>query len=257
MENLDLKTVLTGKDPAPDYLVTDLYHKGQLIVIAGEPGVGKSFLQYHIAMCLASGLDILGRHAENGKVLYFDEENSRRDLNQYLRWIWRGLDRPDVDILDKNLFIGNFLLTQQGKNRFTYMADCAREIKPALMVLDTVTPCCGILDENDNAQASIAIRALRYVKEAAGPDATMILLKHAKFTHDVEERQTIRGAKTWLGECDHVIYHKACAGKPRTDGLRNSRLVPDKTRAFGLRKELVIVPHWIGKTDDDKGIELS
>jgi hypothetical protein len=135
------------------------------------------------------------------------------------------------------------------------MAECAQLLKPALIVVDTVTPCCAIEDENDNAEASKAIRNLRLVKEAAGPDTTMVLLKHARFSHDPQERQTIRGAKTWLGETDGTLYHKAQPGARRADGLRNSRISPDKVRAFGLRQELVITPDWIGG-EEQKGIVL-
>jgi RecA-family ATPase len=256
MENLDLTNILVGQDPEPAYLVNELFYQGQMLVIAGEPGVGKSFLQYHIAMCLAAGLKVLGRDSKCGNVLYFDEENSRPDLQQYLRWIWRGLSCPDIGLLKTRLFIEHFSLAKQAKRRFNYMAECAGKLKPSLIVIDTVTPCCAIADENDNAEASRAMQALRRVKESAGPTCTMILLKHAKFTHDPQERQSIRGAKTWLGEADSIIFHKVYQGRPQVDGLRKSRLLPDKTRAFGLRQELVITPHWIGEKPQ-RGVVLT
>jgi len=257
MENIDLSNILTGQDPDPAYLINDLYYKGAMLVVAGEPGVGKSFFQYYIAMALAGGLSVLGRHSDGGVVLYFDEENSRPDLQQYLRWIWRGLQCPDIDTLKTRLFIEHFSLAKRAEKRFRYMAECATLLKPALIVVDTVTPCCAIADENDNAEASRAMRALRGVKEAAGPDTTMVLLKHAKFTHDPNERQSIRGAKTWIGEADSILFHKAQAGKPRTDGLRNSRLISDKGRAFGLKagQEIHITPSWTGE-GKQKGVIL-
>jgi len=254
MNPLDLTTFLTTTDPKPAYIVEDLLYQGQMIVDAGEPGVGKSFLMYQLSMCMASGLPFLGRRTLHGTVLYFDEENSRSDLQQYLRWIWRGLNQPNIEAMQKRLHIEHFKLASE-KKRFVYMAKVAAQVQPTLIVIDTATPVCSITDENDNGEASRAVRNLRLIKESAGPSASMIVLKHSLFSHDPNSRQTIRGAKAWLGEVDGVIYHKATVGKPRTDGLRNSRLIPDKVRAFGLRHEIVICPDWIG-SEGEKGIKL-
>jgi len=245
--SIDLATILTGQDPEPSVIVQDMIYQGQMLVVAGDPGVGKSFLQYTLAVSLAADLPFLNHRTVPGKVLYFDEENSRPDLQQYLRWIWRGYGQPSIDDLKANLHIEHFALAQHGNRRYHYMAEIAARIRPAVIIIDTVTPCCSIEDENDNAEASRAMKALRRVKEAAGPDATMILLKHAKFSHDPAERQTIRGAKAWLGEADGIIFHKLVQGKPRADGLRNTRLLPDKVRAFGLRHEVLVTPSWVGQ----------
>ena len=246
MQPLDFAKVLQGDDPEPDYIVQDCIHTGQMIVLAGDPGVGKSFLCYALAMSIAAGRNsFLGMIIKHGRVLYFDEENSKVDLNQYLRWIWRGLDSPDIAQLQANLFVEHFSITKQPQ-RYSYMAQVAAEVKPLLIVVDTVGPVCNIISEDSNDEAKTAIANLRAVQAAALPETTMILLKHAKFTHDTTLRQTIRGAKQWINATDGTIFHKLASGKPRQDGLRNSRLVPDKVRAFGLREEIIINPQRVG-----------
>jgi RecA-family ATPase len=255
MEQIKLAEILTTEDPDPAYIVDGLLYQGQMVVVAGEPGVGKSFLQYTLAMSVAAKLNFLGLPTKAGKVLYFDEENARPDLQQYLRQIWRGLGQPSIPELEKALFIEHFALSGQS-NRFQYMAEVASRIQPSLIIIDTVTPVCAIKDENDNAEASRSMRALRRVKEVAGPECAMILLKHSRFTHDPNDRQTIRGAKDWLGSSDAVWYHKVAVGKPRTDGLRNCRIFPDKVRAFGLRDEIHVIPHWVG-SGAQKGVVLN
>ena len=245
--SLNLTEILTSMDPEPAYLVDRMYHKGQVILMAGEAGVGKSFLQYNLAMSLASGLPFLGLESRQTKVLYFDEENSRPDLQQYLRQIWRGLGCPSIPVLEQNLIIQHFTLASKGKDRYQGMIQIAAEVKPGLIVIDTATPVCGITNENDNGEASDAMKSLRAVKESSGPDTTLIVLKHIKFSHDPTETTTIRGAKAWLDMADAVIFHKLSVGKPRSDGLRNCRLCPSKVRAYGLRSELAIVPSWCGE----------
>ena len=256
MEQIKLTDILTSEDPDPAYVVDGLIYQGQMVIVAGEPGVGKSFLQYTLAMSIAARLNFLGLPTRAMKVLYFDEENARPDLQQYLRQIWRGLGQPSIPELEQALFIEHFALSAQGANRFQYMAEVASRIQPGLIIIDTVTPVCAIKDENDNAEASKAMRALRRVKEVAGINTAMILLKHSRLSHDPNDRQTIRGAKDWLGSCDSVWYHKISPGKPRIDGLRNCRIFPDKVRAYGLRNELFIVPHWIG-SGTQKGVVLN
>lgn len=251
---LNLSDILTGADPKPEFVIDGLVYAGQTLVIAGEPGVGKSFLQYYLSMCVAGGLLALDRPVVQGRVLYFDEENSRPDLCQYLRWIWRGLDRPSIAILQQNLFLEHFSLATAG-NRWRYMHDAAQELQPKLIVLDTVTPCCGIEDENDNSEASVVMQRLHAVKGVAQPGCALVLLKHAKFSHDPNERQTIRGAKTWLGAADGVLFHKRMHGRPRGDQLYNSVITPDKVRAFGLKRELVISPSWTSD-EGERGIVL-
>jgi hypothetical protein len=54
----------------------------------------------------------------------------------------------------------------------------------------------------------------------------------------------LRGAKDWQGKADQVMFQVVAAGRPRADGLRITRLIPDKTRAFGLRHNIYISPHW-------------
>ena len=255
MEQIDLETILTGVDPEPSYLVDGLLCKGQVICFAGDPGVGKSFLLYYVSMSIACGLTVLGRKAVMGKVLYFDEENSRLDLAQYLRWIWRGLGCPAVVPMQENLYIEQFSLSKQGAKRWDYMTRCADDVKPALIVVDTVISCADVQDENDNAEAMAALKRFRKIRDVAGPETTMILLKHAKFTHDPHVKQSIRGAKVWKDQTDGLYFHKLAAGKPRGDGLRNCKLVPDKVRAFGLREQIDIIPSWVGE-GKEKGVVL-
>lgn len=241
----------------PPFLVKEVFYQGQIIIIAGEPGVGKSYLSYTLAMAIAGQRRFLDLDTAHGPVLYFDEENGLADLRQYLIWTWHGLDQPDVSTLNKNLHVHHFALVKQGARRYKYMAEAAAHVKPLLIIIDTASPACQIEDENDNAEAGRAIKQLRLVREVAGPQCSMIILKHAKLTHESTDKRTIRGAKTWLGELDGVIYHVGTSGPPRKDGLRASSLIPDKVRAFGLRTILKINPMWKGEKDTlDKGLIL-
>lgn len=210
-----------------------------MTILAGDPGVGKSFLSYALALCLATGSPFLGFPIEEPKrVLYFDEENAYPDLRAYLNSLWRGLGKPDPSLMDSNLRIEHFSLCGAG-TPYGHISAAAFQHQPALVILDTVSPVCRITDENDNAEASAAIRELRRIKRSV-PSCSFLLLKHAKYTHETHTR-SIRGAKAWIGELDATIYHTLPAGRPRS-GLRRTQLEPGKVRAYGLRDTLQIEP---------------
>lgn len=256
MEFKSPSDILTLDDPDPDYLIDRYIYRGQVVVVAGEAGVGKSFLHYTMSMCIAAQLQFFTLPTKPGKVLYFDEENSHLDMHQYLRWIWRGLGQPDTAMLDLNLSLAHFALSALEKQqRFIRMAQVAKVIQPDLIVIDTGSSVCAIENENDNGEAIDAMRNLRIVRAASGKETSMVILKHVLTSHDPKAKLTIRGAKAWLDMCDNVIYHKLTPGRPRSDDLRNSRIFPDKKRAFGLRHEIIIEPEITG-TGKQKGIKL-
>src|SRR5689334_1737772 len=121
---LDLRNVLEGGDPTPEWLVEDMFYRGQVFVLAGAPGVGKSFLCNTLAFAIAYGVSFLGKAVTPGKVLYFDEENSLPDLRQYIRSIWKGMGRPNIETAITNIRYEHFTAGIQ-KERFKYMAAAA------------------------------------------------------------------------------------------------------------------------------------
>jgi len=251
MQNPIIKDLI-GKDPVVNWILPGFIPQGVLLAIAGSPGAGKSFLFYTIGLALASGIPILGTHPQRPyRVLYFDQENSTPDRVQYERWAWHGLHKPNLELLADNFWCAPFVLGG------SMWEDSARieinEHKPEFIVFDTATPCFHIQDENDNAEATKVIGAVRRLQGTTHPCATAIVLKHARLMPE-SGSYTLRGAKAWEGAVDGIIYVVNQEGKPRFDGLTNKRLIPAKTRAFGLRHYIDINASW---TDNKEGISLA
>jgi hypothetical protein len=251
--------ILTGTDPAVRWLVPEFIAQGSLVVYAGEPGVGKSFLWYALGLACATGVPLLGYTPVRPlRVLYFDQENSRPDRDQYLRWAWEGLERPSLERVAANFWTQHFFLGTADWGARASQA--VQVVQPDLIILDTATPCCAILDENDNGIATQAVNKLRGVMNVVPHTAAMVVLKHSRIiTEDgsqdgQEPRRTIRGAKAWVGMADAVWFHVRAAGALRPDGLANTYIMPAKTRAFGLRRRIDIHPEW---TPDRRGLKLS
>lgn len=250
----NLIELLEGDDMPPPWLVPDLICQGTMVVLAGEAGAGKSYFSYTLGLALAAGLPFLTRPTVHSKVLYFDEENSLPDLRQYLRWAWNGLGRPSVVSIAQNFIHEHFSLAAAGRNWDDYLTMAAMKHQPRLIVLDTTTPACHVTDENDNAEATDAIRRLRRAQTVA-PGCTLLLLKHARL-NEMEGVWQMRGAKAWKGSTDATLVHQVGRGRPRKDGLRNTVIRPDKVRAFGLRVPIHLHPEWVGE-GSTKGIVLA
>lgn len=251
-------SMLTPPPGPPNWLVENLFYKGSMIVLAGDAGVGKSILGYTAAISIAAGLPLLGLQSTQERVLYFDEENSLPDAQEYFRWAWRGCDCPDIETLDSRLRFEHFTLSSSPSTWIDSMLQACREHSPGLIILDTATPACRISDENDNAEATRAIQLLRRAQIVSGPSTTFLILKHARLAHDAigNEYRTIRGAKAWVGATDGCIFHVAQPGRPQADGLRKTHLRPSKTRAFGLRIPLTITPAWTSSDSGTRGLKL-
>lgn len=243
----------------PRWLVRDFLYQQSLVCIAGVPGVGKSVFSYSLAVAIASNLPFLGLPVTQGRVLYLDEENGPANMPTYLRWAWKGMHCPDLVTLNANLRIGQNAILSYNGTWIDCLLQQVRQFQPSLVICDTSSSCFRLNDENDNAEASKVIGGLRLVQEAASNNTSILILRHARIERDAKgkhpDRYKMRGASAWAGASDGVIFHLAPAGNYH--GLRPTYLVPDKTRAFGLRTQLTITPRW---TSDDKttaGIELA
>lgn len=239
-EQNPLIPILTGEEPLVSWLLPDLIPRGSLIALAGVPGVGKSFFMYTLALGLATGQRVVGFDPPHPcRVLYFDNENGRPDRDQYLRDIWKGLGRPSLELIKRNLWCEHFVL---GSRHWIDVAAAHIEQRtPDLIVLDTTTPCCEIRDENDNAEASAVITRIRALQTLVKPTAACVAIKHAKVDR-VSGQYTLRGAKAWEGSVDCIIYHVRNQGRS-SPGLAPTRLESGKHRAFGLDSTYYITPH--------------
>lgn len=241
MPRVPTDTIFTDIEPEPDWLIKDTVHKGNLILLAGLAGIGKSLFSYSLANSLATATHFLnGAASPQYRILYCDEENGLADLSAYARWTWRGFGSPGRDVLDKNLRIEARTLSGSNAWHVTLRQLCG-EFKPHLLILDTATPACHIQDENDNAEAAAACQKIRLAMDESGPECAGIVLKHLRLD-PTSGRMEVRGAKHWKGAVDAIWYHLYCPGPKRADGWRNTHIRPEKSRAYGLHDDILIKP---------------
>ncbi len=198
---------------------------------------------------------------EPKRVIYFDEENSRGDRDKYLKRSFIGLiasnhgEAPGDADLDANFWPVHFALG--GADWQETAAKWIEHIQPHLIVVDTATPAFDVEDENDNAEATRAMKAVRQLMALCEPTATALVLRHAKMRTEKGGARTMRGAKAWKSGTDGSLFQIRCAGRPRRDGLALTRLEPDKVRAYGLQQTIYITPRWTDSKRNGLALEGS
>jgi RecA-family ATPase len=241
-----LEDVLVKEAIPPNWLVKGIFPRGLLMVLAGDPGAGKTVLSYALSHALALGSPFLGHETTPTTVCYFDEENSEVDFHRYNQWIWHGLGCPPVLAYENRLNFYHFALTGPW---FDAVLEVAQHRRPGLIVIDTATPVLNIQDENDNSEANRVIQKLRKIQKSVDSLMNILVLKHERQRDDTSHRRTIRGAKVWLGAVDRTFFHVIPNGcRKRKNGLRRTALVPDKLRSYGLEVPIGIEPSWLDES---------
>lgn len=157
--------------PPTAWLVEGVIPQGALVLLIGEPGVGKTFLALDLACSIGSGLPWQGHTVVAGTVVYVCAEG-QAGLPERLR-AWkrsRGVDRVDVrfrieavDVLDDG--------------SVARLLAALRELPtaPALIVFDTYARALGGGSDSEGRHAGQAISVFDQVR-ALG--ATVLALHH-------------------------------------------------------------------------------
>lgn len=126
---------LSKPAPPPDWMVDELVCKGDLTMLIGEPGVGKSWISLALAVAVAEGYTtFLGRKLDTAstRVLYVDEENPEALVRHRLKLL--GLTETGQENIR--------YLHRQGirlDKKPEALLDEALEWEPSLIVLDSLT----------------------------------------------------------------------------------------------------------------------
>ena len=243
MSQIIFSKELTATPPKADWLLPHVLPRNSMVCMAGGEGTGKSILSYAMLLAVAYGTPFLGYPVKKGRVLYFDEENSQPDILTYFYWLWAGMGRPDLAVLDDTIRFEHFSLGARD-DPFSHIGACVETHQPDFVVIDTATSAWSIDEENDNSEALRAIKRMRRIKQEHAPTSTWLILKHAKKGKD--GKMTVRGAKGWVGATDATMALSNDAGSlPRAmkdEGWTRTVLTKIKVRAWGLRHPTGINP---------------
>ena len=162
---------LTQPPPPVRWVVDGMFCRGDVHLLIGEPGIGKSWLTMGLATGVSGTWDhYLGRGLlEHGRVLYLDEENPE-DLI-FDRFTKLGMDATSA----RNIrYINNegIRLDQDP----SLLIDEALEFDPTLIVLDSLSRFHAQDENNAGAMAALFSNSLKPLARETG--AAVVLIHH-------------------------------------------------------------------------------
>lgn len=203
--------------PNTDWLVEDLLVAHEATVLAGDGGIGKSFITMALALAVAGGEDtFLGLPVKkHGPVLYVDEENSADLVHQRLAAL--GMTAKHLKNLDYLWYAGVDLL-----NEPELLLEEAADREPALVVLDSLSRVAIGAEENNNSDMTRLVRQ-GIIPIARETGAAVVIVHHTD-----KSGTGPRGASAIRNSGDQVISVVAAESGGATTGTLN--IFPSKPR---------------------------
>lgn len=162
-KRLDFEAIERDGIPEIDWIFPGWIVAGDIFLIAGDAGVGKSTVLSRLGYAAASGGEWVGIQATRKvSVLYIDEEES--DAEVYHLFTKHG-PRPTDALL--RVFV------QQGANLGSDagLAIIEREVAdfiPRLLLIDSATAAFGNIEGNNNAEVAAVYRRLFHLRKTYG-----------------------------------------------------------------------------------------
>ena len=181
---------------APEWWVGGLIQESTVAILAGEAGIGKSFLMLDLGCRIATGLDFHGRPVKKGKVLYVVAEGAASFGKRIMAWQDYNKTSVPEDAIG---------FVEQGVNLSD--VDSMKALRLVLekeqsdvIILDTLSQLSSVENENDAAQLAAVLSTARKIRELR-PGSTVIIVHHV----NKSEKGKVRGSSAIRGNADTVI----------------------------------------------------
>ncbi|MDP9256003.1 MAG: AAA family ATPase [Actinomycetota bacterium] len=202
VEPLDLTDLLAGPLPETEWRWDGWLARGDLGILAGDPGIGKSILTLLLSDAVRRGGSFLGEPCERGRVGLFDYENP---MSEALKRIRRaGVTADDHE----GLFLFHCPPLDLGSAiGVSAFAETVERFDLDLIVIDSLRRAAPGLDENDSAAVSSVLSPLRSLTASSG--RTIIVVHHSRKRigdNPSEAGQMVRGSLDLVASVDVLLY---------------------------------------------------
>lgn len=187
--------------PPVQWLVHNLIQDNAENLIAGEPGVGKSWISGDLAVSIATGTQFLGRYTSQGPVLIINLDDPSESLPRMFTKRsakGRGYDFGELPIYywqpeEKLAYPAEGIITPEV---FEYLLNQCDLIKPRLIIVDAFSSAFPSLDGNKGQDSIRAFEALRQLRMAGAKSCSLVLLDHTpKATMQDSKRRGVSGSQ--------------------------------------------------------------
>jgi sugar phosphate isomerase/epimerase len=141
------------------YIIKNLIAPGDLVVLFGPPGSGKSVLAPFLAHAIATGRGIFGRRVRRAPVLYVAAEDGAGMMARAAALRQAHGDTPDLRVIAEQVDLQGD--GEREPDDLAAIIEAAERTGAALVALDTLGRAFPGLDENDARSMGRAVRMLR------------------------------------------------------------------------------------------------
>jgi hypothetical protein len=183
--------------------------RGDITLLASPGGAGKTSLALGMAVCLATGKEVLGERTWGTgpfKSLYVNAEDGGAEMLrracgfcQQHNIAEQELDRLHLVGTDDTRVQGLKFLRTAGPNSsaldevgFTHLENLFTSLRPDLLVIDPLIALCGGGNVNDNAVMSLVMRKLKRL--AIKHSCAILIVLHTRKGGDLSSADAISGA---------------------------------------------------------------
>lgn len=203
------------RPPPVQWAVHHLIQDNAENLIAGEPGVGKSWISGDLAVAVATGSAFLDRHTQQGPVVIINFDDPSESLPRM--FAERSARGREYDFAELPIY---YWQPEESKpyppeglitpDVFEYLLEQVALIKPRLIIVDAYSSAFPNLDGNKGNDVIRAFEALRQLRIAAGKPCSSVLIDHTpKATLQDSKRRGVSGSQQKHAKTRtvHIIRH--------------------------------------------------
>jgi hypothetical protein len=204
-----------ANDPPVEWTVGGLVPVAGNVVLAGEPGSGKTLLALDMALARAHGLEWLGRPCQVGSTLYLAGEGTRGLGARVRAWLSAhpGVQPRDGHYVAISETVPNLTRAGAEAQLENLIAEATRKFGcvPDLIVIDTLAMAMPGADENDAGPVGVLMALLANIRHRQGCGSMILHHLRKPSTDRVNAgSHAVRGSSAIVGAADVVMIATVC-----------------------------------------------
>ena len=152
------------------WIIPGMYARGEITIVEGDPGLGKSYFQQVVCAALVDGKKIPSEseyEPVKGRVAYFDTENTADTVTK-LRLIENGCENLG------DYFQEEYPFSIDDEEKWKRVEEALEKFKPDMIVFDTINIYIGGADTYKSSETQQALSHFKVL--ATRHDCSVVLI---------------------------------------------------------------------------------